>query len=348
MDQKKSGEFIAELRKSKNMTQQELADKLYISREAISKWERGVGYPGIGLLLDLSDLFGVTVNEILYGERVNKENKDDVENVALNLYDKTKKKNKFLKKFFLIFTLVLIALYFVIYYFYNYNSIHMYITYSLSDNFANDQGMILSTRSKMYFKLGNLRNYTKNEVNTITLYYQDKKIKKEIVNINLMQDVAIDLDAYKNVLKNISINKFVNNLYFEIHAGDITEYQKITARLDYKNDFFKSTNLDTFVNEKTKMQTTNQILEDKFSLKNGEYVADFKYKDKKYNVYLEDDVLQFSINNVWYYYNNTTDSFSIFEEDKNFVCFVDSNEINAKQCKNHENILKEFKKQFLE
>ena len=200
MDQKKSGEFIAELRKSKNMTQQELADKLYISREAISKWERGVGYPGIGLLLDLSDLFGVTVNEILYGERVNKENKEDVENVALNLYDKTKKKNKFLKKFFFIFVLVLIALYFISYYFYNYNSIHMYITYSLSDNFAVDQGMILSTKDILYFKLGNIRNYTKYDVDSVTLYYEDTNTKKKIINLYPMQDVATDLVAYKNVL----------------------------------------------------------------------------------------------------------------------------------------------------
>lgn len=348
MDQKKSGEFIAELRKSKNMTQQELADKLYISREAISKWERGVGYPGIGLLLDLSDLFGVTVNEILYGERVNKENKEDVENVALNLYDKTKKKNKFLKKFFLIFALVLIALYFVSYYFYNYNSIHMYITYSLSDNFAVDQGMILSTRSKMYFKLGNIINYTDEDVDLITLYYQDKNIKKEIVNLNLMQDVAIDLNAYKNILKNISINKFVNNLYFEIQAGDIVEYQKITARLDYKNAFFKSGTQNTDVNDETQMQISNENIEDKFSLKNGEYIANFNFNKKNYQAKYDNDMIFIDVDNTYVQYNKSLKLLIIASKKDTVKYSYNKNICENGSCEKYEDLIKEFKKQFLE
>ncbi len=59
---------ISELRKAKNMTQMELADKMGISFQAVSNWERGNSMPDISKLPELAQLFGVTVDEIL-GEK---------------------------------------------------------------------------------------------------------------------------------------------------------------------------------------------------------------------------------------------------------------------------------------
>lgn len=69
MDNKKIGSFISELRKSKSMTQKELAEKLNLTDKAISKWERGLGYPDITIISFLAGILGVTVNELLNGER---------------------------------------------------------------------------------------------------------------------------------------------------------------------------------------------------------------------------------------------------------------------------------------
>lgn len=69
MDIKKTGEFISELRKSKQLTQKELAAKLNITDKAVSKWERGLSYPDISFLPILADIFGVTTSELLSGER---------------------------------------------------------------------------------------------------------------------------------------------------------------------------------------------------------------------------------------------------------------------------------------
>ena len=77
MNQEKIGKFIADLRKENNMTQEELAQKISISRQAISKWERGVSIPDSDILLILSNLFKVSVNEILLGERINETNKEE-------------------------------------------------------------------------------------------------------------------------------------------------------------------------------------------------------------------------------------------------------------------------------
>ena len=67
MNQENIGKFIAELRKEKNMTQQELADKLMITDRAISHWENGRRLPDISLLKSLSEIFEVSITEILNG-----------------------------------------------------------------------------------------------------------------------------------------------------------------------------------------------------------------------------------------------------------------------------------------
>lgn len=70
MDCQKIGSFISAIRKEKNMTQKQLADKLYITDRAVSKWERGLGVPDVSLLPYLSNILGVSINEILAGEKI--------------------------------------------------------------------------------------------------------------------------------------------------------------------------------------------------------------------------------------------------------------------------------------
>lgn len=68
MDYTKIGNLISELRKEKNMTQQNLADKLNISNKTVSKWERGLGCPDVSLWNNLSDNLGVNIRQIIEGE----------------------------------------------------------------------------------------------------------------------------------------------------------------------------------------------------------------------------------------------------------------------------------------
>ena len=74
MDQIKNGKFIAECRKQKNLTQMQLAEKLGITDKAISKWERGITMPDTSIMLELCDILGISVNELLSGEKINMEN----------------------------------------------------------------------------------------------------------------------------------------------------------------------------------------------------------------------------------------------------------------------------------
>lgn len=70
MDQIETGKFIAQMRKKKNLTQRELADKLMISPKTVSKWECGNGLPEVSLMLPLCDILGISVNELLSGKRL--------------------------------------------------------------------------------------------------------------------------------------------------------------------------------------------------------------------------------------------------------------------------------------
>ena len=70
MDAKKFGAFIAEMRKENNMTQMDLARKLQVTDKAVSKWERGIGFPDINSIEPLADALGITVLEIMRSERI--------------------------------------------------------------------------------------------------------------------------------------------------------------------------------------------------------------------------------------------------------------------------------------
>ena len=70
IDRAKLGAFVAQLRREKGLTQKQVADRIYVSDKAVSKWERGAGLPDITLLIPLAEALGVTVTELLEGRRL--------------------------------------------------------------------------------------------------------------------------------------------------------------------------------------------------------------------------------------------------------------------------------------
>mgnify|MGYP006376318637 CR=1 FL=1 len=79
-------EKLQELRKNRSLTQEELAEILYVSRTAISKWESGRGYPNIESLKDISEFFSVSIDDLLSGEKLisiaENENKSNIQNIC--------------------------------------------------------------------------------------------------------------------------------------------------------------------------------------------------------------------------------------------------------------------------
>ena len=99
MNQEKIGKFIAECRKENNLTQEQLAEKLNITRKAISKWETGNGLPDVSIMQELCDVLKITLNELFNGEKIPDENYKKVadenllcalENSAFTLKDRVR------------------------------------------------------------------------------------------------------------------------------------------------------------------------------------------------------------------------------------------------------------------
>ena len=96
MNQEVIGKFIAECRKEKNMTQQELADKLGVTDRAISHWENGRRLPDYSLLKDLCDVLSISINELFSGEKISKEDYETKaeENMSKLINDNYSEKKK--------------------------------------------------------------------------------------------------------------------------------------------------------------------------------------------------------------------------------------------------------------
>lgn len=95
LNQIKTGKFIAELRKEKNLTQMQLSEMLDISDKTVSKWECGKGLPEVSMMLPLCEILEINVNELLSGERLSEKNyhKMAEENI-MNLISEKKESRK--------------------------------------------------------------------------------------------------------------------------------------------------------------------------------------------------------------------------------------------------------------
>ncbi len=120
MNQEKIGKFIADCRKEQNLTQETLAEKLGITYIAVSKWECGKGLPDASIMMELCKILKITVNDLLSGEKVIKE--DYQKKLEKNIIDtidysnkKVSEKNKLIYEMIMFFGLGLIFIAFTIY-----------------------------------------------------------------------------------------------------------------------------------------------------------------------------------------------------------------------------------------
>ena len=87
MEQKKIGSFLKELRKEKEITQEQLAEILGVSGRTVSRWETGSNMPDISLLVEIAEFFDVSIPEIINGERKSENMNEEVKKVAESLSD---------------------------------------------------------------------------------------------------------------------------------------------------------------------------------------------------------------------------------------------------------------------
>ncbi len=94
MDQIRIGAFLKELRKEKALTQEQLAEQLNVSGRTISRWETGSNMPDIGMLVELAEYYGVSIPEIINGERKSRKMNEETKETAVALAEYSSKKVK--------------------------------------------------------------------------------------------------------------------------------------------------------------------------------------------------------------------------------------------------------------
>ena len=92
------------------MTQAELGELLSYSDKSISKWERALYLPSVEMLVKISEFYGVTVNELVYGARKNKDNAKDVDNVSIAVMKENVRKVRKLTIFYSTIIFLLVAI----------------------------------------------------------------------------------------------------------------------------------------------------------------------------------------------------------------------------------------------
>ena len=108
MDQIRIGAFLKALRKEKGLTQEQLAEKLAVSGRTVSRWETGSNMPDIGMLVVLADFYGVSIPELINGERKSENMNEEVKETVLKLSDYTDTINQKIKGRLFVLTVIAI------------------------------------------------------------------------------------------------------------------------------------------------------------------------------------------------------------------------------------------------
>ncbi len=99
MNQEKIGKFIAECRKQKNLTQEQLSEILGVSSKSVSRWENGKTLPDYTILDSLCNALEISINEFYYGEKMLEQNFKYLSEQNLRLYFKEKYRKRLIFKF---------------------------------------------------------------------------------------------------------------------------------------------------------------------------------------------------------------------------------------------------------
>lgn len=252
MNNKRIGKFLKELRLKNNYSQTELSELIHVTRQAISNWENGKAAPDSEILIKLSELYNVSIDEILVGEL----SSESLRKFTLNLLDNNNKQRSKIKK--LLLTLLLSFIIFVIgflaYYFVStYNSTQIYLLYGKSKNHVIHDGILIRTNQKIYIKMGEIN---KDDFDNVSLYYINEKKKKIVIykgeNIDslIMENYKYS-DMFKKKLKYIK-----NNLYLDLQIKESKETIKIKVRENFKSSVLfndkRPTNKEAMSTEDTK------------------------------------------------------------------------------------------------
>lgn len=240
MDNIRTGKFIAERRKELGYNQKDLAEKLNITDKAVSKWETGRSAPDVSILIPLAEKLGVSVTEILNGERISE---DKMPTISNEIIVKSLKKSKSKKMLALILALVLLISIFVSYLIYVYtNSFEVYDL----DSIATETSNMFNIEKPIYANFEMKGDYSAylyydNESSYVVLFKQNKLFKNRM---DLVGGTGADISK----LGLYSTSGYGENINIFFAAGtDAERYEFSIMEVDYSVPIYDKDFVNIFV-----------------------------------------------------------------------------------------------------
>ena len=231
------GKFICELRKEKNLTQKDLADKLNITDRAVSKWERGICLPDISILKDLSNILGVTVIELLDGEKSDKTKKNNNDIKIINYAENNIKiiKRNYLNiimlSFIIFISLTLLFLNIENMYYYELKYPYSVSLGSLDNSYNSEEELIRLVKNKIELINNNQGNYSNDDYQQIKFYLENLNKNNYNKDIVLLSKNYFTFNELFYLSKESSYNSF-----YDIYIDELLKKNNIS--FNFSNDYY--------------------------------------------------------------------------------------------------------------
>lgn len=263
IDNEKVGKFIENLRKEKGLTQQDLADILSVSNQAVSKWDGGRNLPDIAIQRVICDTFNITMEELHAGERdIKKRNKTK----------KIRKENKIFS--IALMCIVPVMVFFVVYFIINFRALKIYYSNSQITNEENSiraNLLIFKLPRKLIIFINNIYpcNYEvkDSDLLDLKLYSGNKKL----LNSSMIKNDIFEIDALTFDPNNV---KLILNI--ESVTGEKRKFQREVKLVKYTSN---DRNDDKYKNKSLKFLSNDEIV--KKLLKDGYINTENKVYEKK-------------------------------------------------------------------
>lgn len=228
IDADKTGKFIKELRRKHNLKQDELGEKLFISRKSISKWETGRACPSVDMMKRMSKVFGITVDDLVAGEVISEPPNEEIERKSFDI------KNY---KVVGIVLLIIVSVLIVSMYFSNHMFSPAYKIYYEDENFFINDGLLVLDEEESYLSFGSTSTYIDSvdisKMKCILYVKNDDEIKElQIINLNKNNSLVDETpsELRKHIVGNEIKDVFIKIFYFNDMEEEVSFHLELIIK----------------------------------------------------------------------------------------------------------------------
>ena len=268
MNENNLGKIISNFRTQRGMTQKELADKLNVSDKAVSRWECGISYPNMDMLLSLSKLFKIPLSELIIARVSTDEKEKDIVQDIVNEYSNMNHKYaRRIKLFFITFISIILLFTITIIFTNSYNRFKVYRVFVEGEKISLSNGYYIETKIKDTLSLNNLfikgLDIKNSDTVSVDLYFLENKKENILQTYSSLE--YIEFVNHQSYIEIDDLSNYMDKLYLRISKfdenGKINEYVcKLNFALDFSNNKIYHKEEKSKINTRSSEINVNKIV----------------------------------------------------------------------------------------